>query len=377
MGLNDAKRGILSTIYHDYTHPAGMGGVKGLLDEARKQDSTFSLAEVKQFLRACNVYTLHRTPRVNFRRLPILAPKPGTFLSVDLADMSSLSKHNKGYRYILIAVDIFSRKLQARAMKRKTGSETAKAIQSILDDPSTGSVRRIHGDFGREFYNKDVKSLLNKRNIRLYSTTSQEIKASHAERAIQTLKRLVYKYLTLKNSLSYVKVLQTLVEKYNNTPHSGLKCGSTPVQVHGLTQPDEIRTQFNRMYRNDQYKSTKKNTSSHCYQIGQTVRVTRDARAKAFYKSYHARFHEEYFIVHELRLCGCVPVYVLKDLNGEVLKGIFYHEEIIAVELPKDVFPLSVIKTKGTGSNKKYFVSWKGYPASFNCWIDKSAIEVG
>ena len=370
-----SKEKILSEIYHDHTHPSGLGGVKLLLEAARGRDRTITRTDVKFFLRSSDVYTMHVTPRVNFQRLPILAPKPGTFLSLDIADLSSLSKHNRGYRYILVCVDIFSRVLQVRKMKRKTGEETRKALESILDDPLTGNVRRIHADRGSEFYNSKVLALLKQHKIKLYSTFSQEIKASHAERAIQTLKRLVYKFLTLKSTFSYVNALQPLVDKYNHTPHAGLKSGATPLQVHALTSLEDIRGQFNRMYRDGGYKRVNKKPRSHCYEVGQTVRVTLDSRGKAFYKAYKARFDEEYYTVHQVLELGCVPVYILKDLNGEILDGIFYSQELIAVEQPREYYPLRVLKSKGKGALKKYFVSWKGYPDSYNCWIDKSALE--
>ena len=374
MGLTPEKQAILSDIYHDFTQPEGLGGVDLLYKRARGHGITRT--EVVDFLRSNNVYTLHRLPRVKFPRLPILSPRPGCFLAADLGDMSSLAKHNRGFKYLLVAVDIFSRFLQVRPMKTKTGKETAKALESILDKPLTGSIRRIHVDSGGEFYNKHVKALMQDRKIKIYSTFSQEIKSSLAERHLQTLKRIIYKYLTLKSTFKYIDVLQTLVDKYNNTPHRGLGNGKSPIFVHGLKKLKDVRRQFNDMYRRG-YKRAPLPPSKHCYRVGQTVRVSRDSRTKPFYKGYHARFNEEYFTVNEVIDTGRVPVYILRDLNGEVLKGVFYSQELIPSTPPVDVFPLRVLRTKGKGENKKFYVTWVGYPDSFNCWIDKGSLENG
>ena len=375
------KAGILAGIYHDHTHPAGLGGVKKLLDYAQRVDSTITLADVKKFLKSSDVYTLHYVPPVKYVRLPIVAPKPGVFLSCDLGDMSGLSKHNKGYKYILIAVDIFSRFLHVRLLRSKTGPDTRDALESILNHPRVGAIRRIHVDRGREFYNKHVERLMKQRNVKLYSTFSQEIKASLAERHLQTLKRLIYKYLTLRDTFKYYDVVQTLVEKYNATPHAGLK-GYTPQKVHGLTKLQDIREQFNRMYRHRtqrrRYKRGIPSKDVHCFTPGQTVRITLDSRShQAFYKGYLKRFKEEYFTVDRVDCSGRVPVYTLKDLNGEKLDGIFYSQELIAVSQPSDgVYPLRVLRTRGKGDSKKYFVEWKGYPSNFNSWVDKDALAL-
>ena len=167
-----------------------------------------------------------------------------------------------------------------------------------------------------------------------------------------------------------------MVKKYNDTPHAGLKGNSTPSQVHEFTNLRDIRKQFNLMYRPAEYKSPNKKKRSHCLRVGDTVRITLDSRTRqAFYKAYHARFDEEYFAIAEVLDSGRVPVYVLKDLNGETLEGIFYSQELILVTIPRDVFPCKIIRTRGKGKFKRYLVSWKGYPPSFNSWVDKTALQ--
>jgi hypothetical protein len=48
--------------------------------------------------------------------------------------MQEWTKENDGYRYILLTVDCFSRFAYARGMKKKTGSETAEAVEEIIDE---------------------------------------------------------------------------------------------------------------------------------------------------------------------------------------------------------------------------------------------------
>ena len=128
---------ILARIYHDYNHPAGLGSINKLLKQARLLDPSFTRAEVKRFLETSDPYTLHYTSKKKYERLPILAAKPSLFISSDLGDLTSLAKFNNGYKYILIVIDIFSRLLQVRALKSKSGQEVSKALESIFNDPRT------------------------------------------------------------------------------------------------------------------------------------------------------------------------------------------------------------------------------------------------
>ena len=364
---------ILDGIYHDYNHPAGLGSICKLLKHARLLDNSITRAEVKQFLETSDPYTLHYTPKKRYERLPILAAKPSLILSSDLGDLSSLAKFNNGYKYVLIVIDIFSRLLQVRPLKKKSGDEVSKALESIFNDPRTGRVRAIHCDRGTEYYNHKVKSVLKQFHVKLYSSHSQEIKASHAERVLQTLKKIIYKYLTLKQTFKYIDVLQNLVRKYNATPHRSLKRGQTPNRVHTLTNLRDIRKQFNLMYRPLSIKSAAITKKPHSFKPGDCVRIADDSHSKEFYKGYLPRFKEEYFTVNSVIGTGRVPVYTLKDLNGDVVEGKFYGDELITVKQPTNgIYKFRIIRSKGRGELKKYFVEWVGYPQSFNSWVSET-----
>ena len=78
-------------------------------------------------------------------------------------------------------------------------------------------------DKGKEFYNKDVKEL-----IELYSTEGED-KSSVVERWIRTMKEKMWKYFTDNNTNVYIDILPDLVKDYNNTRHSSIKM--TPVEA--------------------------------------------------------------------------------------------------------------------------------------------------
>ena len=75
---------------------------------------------------------------------------------------------------------------------------------------------KIWVDNGSEFYNRSMKSWLEKNAIEMYSTHNER-KSVVAERFIRTLKSRMYKYMTSIPQNVYIYKLDDIVNKYNNT----------------------------------------------------------------------------------------------------------------------------------------------------------------
>ena len=152
--------------------------------------------------------------------------------AADLVDVQLLSKFNDGVRYLLTVIDIFSKHGWMVPLKKKTGSVVATAFKSIFSDGRTP--KKIWVDKGKEFYNKDVKSLLESKSCSLYSTENEE-KSSVVERWNRTMKEKMFKYFSANSTRRYIDVLDDMVKKYNSTWHSSIKM--TPVSYTHLTLP--------------------------------------------------------------------------------------------------------------------------------------------
>ena len=108
--------------------------------------------------------------------------------------MQLISKYNKGSRYLLRAIDLFSKYAFVVPLKDKKGTTIVNAFQTILDN-SKRKPNKIWVDQGSEFYNKFLKKWLKDNNIEIYSTHI-EGKSVVAERFIRTLKNKIYKHIT-------------------------------------------------------------------------------------------------------------------------------------------------------------------------------------
>ena len=126
--------------------------------------------------------------------------------------MQAFAKFNRGFKYLLAVIDIFSKYGWLIPLKDKTGETVASALKTIFKERKS---EKIWVDKGKEFYNKNVKDL-----VELYSTENEE-KSSVVERWIRTMKEKMWKYFTANST--NMNVLSDLVKEYNNTRHSSIR----------------------------------------------------------------------------------------------------------------------------------------------------------
>ena len=112
---------------------------------------------------------------------------------VDLADMQSLSRKNKGIKYLLCSIDLYSKYAFFVPLKDKKGISIVNAFNKIIKQ-SNRKPNKIWIDQGGEFYNNVLKKWLSDNDIIMYSTYN-EGKSVVAERFIRTFKNKLYKHM--------------------------------------------------------------------------------------------------------------------------------------------------------------------------------------
>ena len=93
----------------------------------------------------------------------------------DLVDLSSLSRQNDGYKFILTVIDVFSRFSWVRPLKIKTGQSLREAFASIISDRKPNYLQT---DKGTEFLNSSFQSLLTSNSINFYTSQNEDIKCA-------------------------------------------------------------------------------------------------------------------------------------------------------------------------------------------------------
>ena len=291
---------------------------------------------------------LHKPVRRKFKKRRVLVNGIDKIWAADLADMKAFTKFNRGIKYLLAVIDVFSKYGYLVPLKDKTGKSVASALKTIFKERKP---EKMWVDKGKEFYNKDVKEL-----IELYSTENEE-KSSVVERWIRTMKERMWKYFTDNNTNHYVDILPDLVGDYNNTWHSSIKM--TPVEAS--KKKNEL-TVWRNLYPN-RLNIIKINPK---FSIGDKVRIIK--KKKTFEKGYTTRWTEEIFTITKINRTSPVT-YKIADLNGEEIQGTFYEPEL--QKTSQQLFRIEKVIEKG--SNKS-LVKWKGYSDDFNSSVDNKDI---
>ena len=164
---------------------------------------------------------LHKPVIKKFNKKKVYSQFKDNIWGVDLADMTSLSKQNKGIKNLLCAIDLFSKYAFVVPLKDKKGISIINAFNKIIKQ-SNRKPNKIWVDQGGEFYNRVFKKWLSDNGIIVYSTFN-EGKSVVAERFIRTLKDKLYKHMTAINKNVYYDVLDDIVNEYNNTKHNTIK----------------------------------------------------------------------------------------------------------------------------------------------------------
>ena len=206
-------------------------------------------------------------------------------------------------------------------------------------------------DKGKEFYNKDVKDL-----IELYSTENEE-KSSVVERWIRIMKEKMWKYFTDNNTNTYIDILPDLVKNYNNTRHSSIKM--TPVEA---SKDKNELTVWRNLYP-DRLEAIRINPK---FSVGDKVRLSK--KKALFEKGYTTRWTEEIFTIKKINHTSPVT-YKVEDLNGEEIDGTFYEPELQKTR--QQILRIEKVIEKG---KNKSLVKWKGYSNKFNSWVDNKDI---
>ena len=172
-----------------------------------------------------------------FKKRKVYSLSKDNIWGADLADMQLISKYNKGIRYLLCAIDLFSKYAFVVPLKDKKGTTIVNTFQNILNNLNR-KPNEICTDPGSEFYNNVFKKWLKDNDIIMYSAHNQG-KSVVTERFIRTLKNKIYKHMTAISKKLYFSALDDIVDEYNNTDHQTFKMKAVDVRKGSFAECNE------------------------------------------------------------------------------------------------------------------------------------------
>ena len=132
--------------------------------------------------------------------------------SLDILDFKDYGpENNRGYRYVLVTIDNFSKFGWTVPSKNKNAQTIKDSLENIIIN-SKRKPNLIESDRGKEFYNNIFQDFLNKNNIKLYSRTSS-YGAVFAERFNLTIRNLLKRSVFEKGDANWIDVLPTITKQ--------------------------------------------------------------------------------------------------------------------------------------------------------------------
>ena len=329
--------------------------LKSLLDGISFRDTLNSMEKIGNGIEWTSPLAneLHRPVRKHFPKRYVFVRRTADIFGADLVDMRSLSKQNKGFKYILMVEDVFSKYGWAEPLKFKTGASVKVALEKIFKEQIP---KKIWADKGTEFYNKEVQNLLAKHKIILYSTENEE-KCSVIERWNRTIKGKLWKYFTANNTHKYIDILPALIQKYNTEKHRSI--GMTPTEARKPENHDHV---FRHLYEKKMAELGKQEPK---FKVGEKVRLA--VQKDQFEKSYIINWSDQIYTIKQV-LATRPVTYIVENDRGEEHKGKFYEQELQKTTIK--VFRVQKILKYKTEKGQKYArVKWMDYDSSYNSWV--------
>ena len=239
-----------------------------------------------------------KAPKKNYPTNKIIYNHTDEIWSIDLADMIDYKiSNNKGYRYIFIIIDNFSKYLWAIPLKNKYSQTITNEFSNILIT-SKRKPLKLESDRGLEFYNSIFQNFLKSKSIHHYSRYTDK-GPSIAERNIRTLRSLIKKPVFEKGKADWLSELSSVIKQYNNTIHQSIKM--TPNQASKKVTEKIV-------YSNLQDKREKQTPK---YKLGQLVR-TADIK-KVFSKGDSTNYSYNLYTITQV-IYDTIPSYRINYL---------------------------------------------------------------
>ena len=234
--------------------------------------------------------------------------------SLDILDLKDYGpKNNRGYRYVLVIIDNFSKYGWTVPLKNKNAQTIKDSFENIL----TNSKRKpnlIESDRGKEFYYNIFQDFLNKNNIKLYSRNSS-YGAVFAEKFNRIIRDLLKKIVFERGDAKWIDILPTITEQYNNRIHSSTKL--TPIQAslkknernvckNLLDKRKKVKPKFqiNDLVRTADLKRTfsKGDTTNWSYKLYKFTEIINDTIPTYYIDNLSERYNESLLKKTELSL---------------------------------------------------------------------------
>ena len=327
-GLTKQADLALLCVYYNLGGEAALSNTPSLLFNVvnrTRSKRPISLKQIKHWLTGQDAATKHkRLWKRAFPRRKLTVFAPATRVDIDLVDLgATYPQWNDGYRYILTAIDAFTRRMWAAPLRVKDATSVARRLRHMIEKEGLHTIH-IYSDAGKEFLGAPVQKLFQQKGFSHRLCTANEFHCPFVERLNRTLKEKLFQAMTVQQSNRWLNLLPKAVSSYNQTPHS-----STGMRPLDVADADTLRVyaHIHALSR----KTANQKKPKYKFKAGDKVRLLK--AQGPFTRGFRPRFTNEVFEIAGPAEGGpylTPPAYLIRDLeDGQVIQhAIFYKPEL-------------------------------------------------
>jgi transposase InsO family protein len=207
----------------------GLSSVRKFYLKVRKLHPELKVTEkiIRDFLSKQEAHQINfRQKRPGFHH--IIAHYPRNNFQADLLDLQKYKSVNKGHRFILVVVDVYSRYAWMFPLKTKGAHEVADRFVELFKKHIP---RDLTTDNGKEFVNTTLAPILKKHGIKHFRFEPGDHNVMGlVERLNGTIRTMLRKYWAALDTKQWVQILPDIEKNYNSTEHSTIK--TTPEKAY-------------------------------------------------------------------------------------------------------------------------------------------------
>ncbi len=216
---------------------------------------------------------------------PLIANYFGQRLQIDLLSYENESKvANKGYVWVFLALDVYTRYAFAYPQKNKNESSCVDSFKRLLQDlkklSPTVKIEQIDSDNEAAFRSRTFKKICSDNEIKQNLNEPGDHKAlGVVDSFCRTVRQFINRYKVAYNTTNWVDVIPDFIYNYNNSKHSTLKRTPTAaIKLGGLNSYIIKQTM----------KASQQSYNREKYEVGSRVRLK--IKRKLFEKKTQEQF---------------------------------------------------------------------------------------
>ena len=413
----DSKEQFLHDLYYK---PGELGSVGRFYrrNETVLKERKITKAYVKRWLEKQEVRQVFKRKRKKeYYSIIANPPVPRNNYQMDLMDWHQLSRWNKGYKWMMVNIDVYSRYVMVVPMKKKNDPSVVAAYRKITE--RMGITKNLTTDLEPAVMGAKFQKLLEGQGTKFWATDPQfSTNTGMVERMNRTIRMYMREYFKVYKTKNWIDHIDELIRTYNNDRHRMIK--AKPIDVwqgkqannQVINRPpitikigDQVR--FLKKYEQFTKISDQKVWSKNVYTVvgreGKRFKILKNSDNK----TVHWKSHNDLQVVKgkvgkfEPPMAGRVPKAEVKKATAErrltrrmAKEGIAVSKKVdeprqLRKRVAKPVIPKKAVKKvvkkavekkperyeveklvgfKKVGSSHYYKVRWKGYGESADSW---------